>query len=138
MISLGLIRSLKENKSNVNDYETKIIKENAASLSTPILFLFNQSVRVSKFPTRLKTARAVPIYKKGSKSDINNYRPISLLSIFSKIFEKLMKIFLLDFINQNDILVPHQFGFRKGLSTQDALTQFSKILYEQYLWMLPK
>ena len=126
-----VVKALKNKKCNVHNYETTIVKENATSLSIPIIFLFNQSIRESKFPSFLKSARVVPIYKKGSKADVNNYRPISLLNIFSKIFEKLMKLFLLEFIADKNILNPNQFGFRQGLSTQDALIEFSKMLYTQ-------
>ena len=62
---------------------------------------------------------------------MNNYRPISLLNIFSKIFEKVMKWYLVNFLNDNNILSPNQFGFQKGKSTEDALIEFSKKLYSE-------
>ena len=65
--------------------------------------------------------KVVPIFKKGSKSDMGNYRPISLLSIFSKIFEKLVYNRLYNFLEQNNILYPYQFGFRANYSTSQAL-----------------
>ena len=126
-----IVKSLKSKKPNLNDFATDVVKDNAISLATPIVYLFNKSVRECKFPNRLKLARIVPIYKKGSKSDVNNYRPISLLNIFSKIFEKLMKKYLVEFITSNRILSPNQFGFQSGLSTEDALIKFTKLLYNQ-------
>ena len=62
---------------------------------------------------------------------MNNYRPISLLNIFSKIFEKLMKFHLVKYMSENNILNINQFGFQKGKSTQDALIEFSKRLYSE-------
>lgn len=77
----------------------------------------------------MKHATVIPIHKRGSKDDVNNYRPISLLSVFSKIFEKLMKFFLMNYLDKNKIINPGQFGFRKGLNTFHALQNFSKGIY---------
>ena len=100
-------------------------------LAFPLTFILNQSLDQGKFPTRLKSARVTPIYKKGAKSDMNNYRPISILNVFSKIFEKVMKWYLISFMNENNILNSNQFGFQKGKSTEDALVEFSKRLYNE-------
>ena len=126
-----VIKSIENKKCNINDFSPMIIKECANVLSIPIINLFNQSVREGKFPYQLKVAHIVPIYKKGTKTDLNNYRPISLLNIFSKIFEKIMKKFLLHFLEENNIISPNQFGFQQGKSTEDALICFSKNLYNQ-------
>ena len=78
---------------------------------------FNQGV----FPSSLKTAKVVPIYKAGTKTDVSNYRPISLLSSFSKIYEKLMHNRVLNFLASNESLFEYQFGFRPGRSCEHAL-----------------
>ena len=96
----------------------------------PISYLFNQSVTQSKFPKRLKSAYVVPIFKKGSKASTNNYRPISLLHIFSKIFEKIMKKHIVKFIDDNNIISKNQFGFQQGKGTLEALTKFSTLLHQ--------
>ena len=126
---LHVLRSLKSKPCRTNDFSTIIIKENAHLIATPILHLFNQSINQGIFPNRLKIANVVPLYKKGDKSDMGNYRPIALLNIFSKIFEKAMKKYLVDFISENNILSKFQFGFQKGISTQCALTKFSEIIH---------
>ena len=126
-----VIKTIESKKCSINDYSPSIIKECSQSLAAPVVFLFNQSIQQRIFPSKLKLARIVPIYKKGPKSDINNYRPISLLNIFSKIFEKIMKKYLLEFIDSQNIISHKQFGFQKGKSTLDALTKFSKLIYEQ-------
>ena len=127
---LTIIKSLKTKGCHVNDFSTLIIKENAHLIAAPIVQLFNQSVSQGTFPNVLKAARIIPIFKKGSKTDSSNYRPISLLNIFSKIFEKIMKIYLVNFLNEFRIINPSQYGFQKGKNTLDALTQFSKYLHE--------
>lgn len=126
-----ITRSLKNKKCNIHDFAPFIIKENVHLLSHPLSFLFNQSISNGIFPKSLKFARIIPLHKKGPKTDINNYRPISLLNIFSKIFEKLMKLHLVSFINTNNILCPTQYGFQQGRSTLDALIKFSSDVYSQ-------
>ena len=78
---------------------------------------FNQGI----FPTQLKLAKVIPIHKTGDKMDATNYRPISLLSSFSKIFEKLMHSRVYNFLEKNRPLNDLQFGFRKGRSCEHAL-----------------
>ena len=73
------------------------------------------------FPDVLKLARVIPLYKSDSRSDIGNYRPISLLPVFSKIFEKLIHSRLLSFLDKHNVLFEKQFGFRKRHSTIHAL-----------------
>ena len=85
---------------------------------------FNQGV----FPNILKIANVIPIHKKGDKLDCNNYRPISLLSSISKIFEKSMHIRLVNFLKKNKLLFCHQFGFRNGYSVNHALTSLTELI----------
>ena len=66
-------------------------------------------------------AKVIPIHKKGCTNDVNNYRPISLLTIFSKIMEKLMAKRLNVFLQENSILCKNQYGFRPGFSTEHSL-----------------
>jgi len=81
------------------------------------------------FPDRLKYSEIKPIYKKGDKTQFENYRPISLLPIFSKIFEKVLYKRLYNHLITNNILVPEQFGFRCNTSTEAAIyTLISNIL----------
>jgi hypothetical protein len=79
---------------------------------------------VGVFPEWLKYSKVKPLYKKGENSCISNYRPISLLTAFSKIFENMYKR-VSDFLNSNNILASEQFWFRKSLSTDKALFNFT-------------
>jgi hypothetical protein len=78
------------------------------------------------FPTWLQFAEVTPIFKKGDKNATSNYRPISLLTSFSKIFEKVIYNRIFYHINHNHILVNEQFGFRHGLSTDIASYNLTK------------
>ena len=72
-------------------------------------------------PDKLKVAKVIPVFKKGDRSQPTNYRPISLLSIFDKLLEKLMYNKLVSYLDQNNLLYNYQFGFRKNYSTSLAL-----------------
>ena len=83
--------------------------------------LINLSFSSGCYPTALKYAKVIPVFKANSKFEVSNYRPISILPIFNKIFEKLMFDRLSGFINKHNILYPHQFGFQKHKSTSLAI-----------------
>ena len=127
----GVINSLKNKKCNIDDFSPSIIKKNVHLLAPPITLLFNQSVQQGKFPQILKRAQVIPLYKKGAKTDLNNFRPISLLNIFSKIFEKVMKVYLVGFLETHNVLSKSQYGFQRDKRTEDALKFFSSNIYKQ-------
>ena len=87
----------------------------------PLTNLINLSIKQGIFPDELKIARVVPIFKSGDKALVSNYCPISVLSFVSKIYEKIMYNYLIDFINDHNILYKYQFGFRKQYSTNHAI-----------------
>ena len=83
--------------------------------------IFNLSLNTGIFHDRMKVAKVTPIFKKGEKCSISNYRPISVLPCFSKILERIMNNRLYDYFTVNNILSNKQFGFRAGHSTEHAL-----------------
>ena len=85
--------------------------------------IVNTALTEGVFPGLLKTAEIVPVFKSESPKLVNNYRPISILTSFSKIFEKITFTRLDNFLSKHNILHENQFGFRRGLSTCTALLQ---------------
>ena len=85
-------------------------------------YVFNLSLSQGKFITFFKHAKVIPIFKKGNTKNADNYRPISLLSNFSKILEKIVHRRLYSFFNNSNLLSNHQFGFRQGHSTSHVIT----------------
>jgi len=126
---LNLIKEL-DNSTSTNHFfiSNKTIKQIAPYISDVLAFIFNNSVSIGIFPDCLKYSFVIPLHKKGSKLDPNNYRPISLLSPFSKIFEKGMKNRIINFLDHTKFLSPFQFGFRKNLSTELALQKFTSVI----------
>jgi len=83
-------------------------------------YICNKSNFSGIFPNHVKFSIIKPIYKKGNKMNPTHYRPISLLTSFSKVFEKALCVRLTEYFNTNKLLVGNQFGFRKGIATEDA------------------
>ena len=81
----------------------------------------NTSFENGIFLDELKMAKAIPSFKSGDKADITNYRPISVMPFSSKIFEKIMHKYLINFIDKHNILYKYQFHFRKSHSTNHAI-----------------
>ena len=88
--------------------------------------LVNMSFEVGVFPDILKTAKVTPIHKKESKLNYMNYRPISLLSVLSKIYEKLIYLRIYGYLDKNNLIFAKQFGFRKNYSTNHALVSITE------------
>ena len=113
---------LKDSKSP-DSYEIpiKMVKYISDSLSSVLAELINESFSTGQHPSLLKFAKVIPIHKANSKLEVSNYRPISLLPIFNKIFERLMHNRLTKFLEKHEILYPQQFGFQKRKSTTQAI-----------------
>lgn len=127
--TIQVINALKNKKGHIDEIPIHIIKLYNTLFSIPLTILFNQSISTGMFPEKFKLAKIIPIHKTGSKTDLCNYRPISILSNFSKIFESLMKYQLMLYLKKRDILNNRQFGFRSGLNTFDAINTFTSDLY---------
>ena len=91
-------------------------------ISNLLCCLFNLCIENGFFPSTLKLAKVIPIYKSGKHCSPNNYRPISLLSPVSKVFEGLISKRLLGFLNENNIIADQQFGFGKKHATTHVVT----------------
>ena len=101
------------------DIPTKIVKENADIFANVLVSNFNDSFEKSNFPSILKDATITPVFKKGDRNSKDNYRPVSILSNISRIFERCIFRQLSNFMDQ--FLSKYQCGFRKGYSTQYCL-----------------
>lgn len=107
-----------------------VLKSCAKALSSILCHLINTSLANGVFPERLKISIVKPLHKKGCTLDVNNYRPITLIPILSKIYEKVMHLRLREFLNKNKIIKEEQNGFQKGKSTTLAAFSLVKSITE--------
>jgi hypothetical protein len=109
----------------------KIMKSCRQQFSKPLTYVINKSLSTGVYPERLKYAIINPIHKKGDKTLISNYRPTSLVTGFAKVFETAIFRRLSDHTETHKIILPEQFGFRSGLSTEDAIRVYKLTWYLQ-------
>ena len=129
---LYYLNSIDPNKSTGPDnIPTKFLKMTALLIAKPLAMLFNASLSSGIYPNAFKEANVRPIFKnKGSPSDFTSYRPISLLSPLSKIFEKIVYKQMYSHFTENNLLTDKQSGYRKNHSTQDQLLYLTDNLYK--------
>jgi hypothetical protein len=125
------ISSLKNTQSSGIDMITsvmlKLCKQNVA---LPLAHLYNLCMTGGVYPECFKQAIVIPIYKGGDRKLLSNYRPISLLSTLSKVFEKTIGQRLRQYLEEKKFFSPGQFGFRPGLCKQDAILELTNIWSE--------
>ena len=116
----NLISSLKNNSPGYDHLRANLLKMSFPIICKPLTYICNLSLQDGVFPQELKLANVIPLFKSGDRELFNNYRPVSILCSLSKIFEKIMYVRLLNYLNTHQILFSYQFGFRKFYSTYMA------------------
>ena len=132
---LAHIQQLNVNKcAGPEEIPIRVIKMSSPVIAPILELLFNKCLTNGSFPRSLKIGKIVPIHKKGPKNECCNYRPITLLSPLSKIFEKCIYKQMYTYLEKYNLLTPNQFGFRQNCSTSLAVRQ----LYDNFLESLDK
>ena len=109
---------------------SNVIKNCFSELSYPLKYFFGKTIEKGVFPDALKIARVTPPFKGGNPTDINNYRPISVLPCFSKILEGIMYNRLYKYLTTEKLLYSKQFGFQTCLSTEHAVVKLVDQIYK--------
>ena len=125
---VALMQALDVNKAvghdNIPAFFIKVSQFDIAPyLNILIDFAFSNGI----FPDSCKTAKVIPLLKSGNVNDLNNYRPISILTCFFKIFEKLLHKRLYEFLNKNNVIIPTQYGFQTNFRTSHAVLDYSRM-----------
>lgn len=121
----SVIRLLKAKGPGIDGIHGAHIKFACNLISATLSHIFNLVFQTGVFPNQLKLAKVVPVFKKGDHRSIENYRPISILSFLDKVLEKLIELRLSRYLTKFEILTSCQFGFRSGLSTDNAIACFT-------------
>ena len=130
---ISVIEGLKENSACGPDgIPPRVIKELKNELARPLAILFRKSMDTGKIPDDWRLAEVTPIFKKGSKAEPGNYRPVSLTNVIGKMMERIVKDEIVWYLETNGLLSDAQHGFRTGRSPQTNLIEFQK---ETTKWM---
>ena len=125
-----LMSKLKETKQSLSEVTVKLIKQVSPYISHVLSDIVNLSFSSGVFPCVLKCSVITPIFKGGSPCDPQNYRPISILPVFSKLFERCIYNRICKFISDFKIISPRQHGFLKGFSTESAVLSLLNFLHD--------
>ena len=123
-IEIALQKLKGKNSAGIDKISTNLLKFMTPTIITPLTQVLNLSFKSGYIPSYLKTAVVKPIFKKGKMDQFTNYRPISLLSSFSKLLEKIAAIQIMKYLNKFKLLYQHQYGFRSGHNTTQPVIQF--------------
>lgn len=126
----NIIKSLKNTYYGINKLPVHIIVKCSDILVYPLTQFINKSIEVGVFPDCLKYAQVTPVFKKGERNSTCNYRPISILPIFSKVFERCIADRILHYASKFSLFSKSQYGFLKDLSTYHALVSFTEKVYK--------
>lgn len=116
------MRKLNADKScGPDDIHPRILNHYSNSLDSPLYALFNTSFKCSVIPDGWKTANVIPLYRKGAKDKVKNYRPVSLTSNANKLCEKIVRRSIVNFWTDPQVFISEQFGFMKKRSSLSQL-----------------
>ena len=129
---LNILSDLPNKKSFGDDKISNIVlKELGPAIVDDLVFIFNKSIASGIFPERFKVAVVTPLFKAKESFLLTNYRPISLLATLSKCLEKLIHIRMAEFVETNNLLYKSQYGFRKNMSTELAITELTNLIVKE-------
>ena len=127
----NLIQKIPSNKaSGLDNISARLLKEASPIVTRSLTFIINLSITTGIFPNAWKRARVSPIFKEDLRTDPNNYRPISVLPVVSKLIERVVFNQLYEYLNDNNLLPESQSGFRPMFSTETALLEVTN----EWLW----
>ena len=131
-VVLKHLQSLKESKSTgFDNIPGQFLKEGADQIFKPLSHVINLSLRNSEVPSMMKLAKVTPLFKKNSRLEVGNYRPVSILTITSKILEKCVYDQIEEYLQEHNLIYEFQSGFRKGYSTDTCLIYLNDYIKQQ-------
>ena len=126
-------KSLKRNKaSGIDNINCNIVLDFFEELKTPLFYICRASLTEGVFPDEMKIAKVIPIFKAGNNLQTEDYRPISIFPVFSKILEKLMYNRVYNYFVENKLLFPKQFGFQINSSTERAILELVRNITKSF------
>ena len=128
---LKVIRNLDPNKAHGHDeISIRMLQICDKTICKPLYLIFSSCMESDIFPSQWKVANVVPAYKRDDKQNVKNYRPVSLLPIFGKVFERLIYNEMYSFFIENDLISANQSGFKQGGSCINQLLSITHEIYQ--------
>ena len=125
-----ILKNLKTGKaSGLENISSRLLKDSADVITKPLTRVLNVSLSQGEETKDWKGAKVTPLFKKGDSADMDNHRPISLLSVASKVLERAVYCQLYQHLSHHELLTPSQCGFRKNPSTPSAAISFKLEVY---------
>lgn len=125
-----IVAELKDKSNGVDSINTKTLKLLTKHIASPLTHIANICINSGTWPTALKKAEIIPIFKGGDDCIMSNYRPISLISNLAKILEKIIHSRLSIYLKAEGFISKRQFGLLKDCGTKDALHHVTELIYE--------
>ena len=127
---LRLCKDIKITKSSgFKDIATRVFKDAFRVIVPQLVYLFNLSFNSGVFPVSWKGATIVPLHKGGDKTEVSNYRPVSLLPLPGKMIERIVHCRMTTFLDNHNVITEYQGGFRKGFSTAKSIADLTDNLF---------
>ena len=126
-------KTLKGNKViGCDGLSSNIIMDVYDSIKVILFKIFKESLEEAAFPEKLKIAKLIPVFKKGDEENVENYRPISIFPVFSKVLERIMHNPLYEYFMNNNLFHENQFGFQINNSTGHAILQSTRDIAQNF------
>ena len=109
--------------TGLDKISARSLRESADLVADHLCAIFNKSIVPGIFADEWKLSKVIPLFKQGNRSNVNNYRPISVIPVVAKVFERIVNDQLYDYLTKNDLISSHQSGFRSLRSTVTALLE---------------
>lgn len=124
-----ILKDLNAGKATgLDNLSARFVNDAAEIIACPLTNIINISIQHGVFPNDLKLARVIPIYKKNNKTEVGNYRPVSILNVFSKVLERVVHDQLYKYLHEANLFYTFQSGFRESFSTDSCLLHLTDII----------
>lgn len=130
---ISVIDNLNNSKClDIDDIQVRPLKHVADIIAPVVAHIFNTCLTTSVFPDKMQIAKITVLFKSGDRNNFSNYRPVSILPIFSKALEKVLHIRLIKFLDKHNVITACQFGFQKNKSTELGLQEQKEYILTQF------
>ena len=128
----AILSGMNSNKATgLDNLPARFIKDGASVIAGPMTHIINLSLGVGRVPVDMKLARVVPLHKKNSKTEVGNYRPVSILNSMSKVIERIVFSQLNEYLVNNKLLYEFQSGFRSNYSSDTCLIHLCDFIRQE-------